>query len=148
MSKERSKKGRSMKLYEFAYIGDHSPTLHFFNSLQEDLKEKATLEDWADGYEVLQSQEAKRLEDGRFEYQFEVFGEYKNNTDMSVSTLSGIGLTKREQFAAIAMQGLISTMEATNGSMFPDTQNLKELVASASVKYADALIEELNKKGE
>lgn len=54
------------------------------------------------------------------------------------------GLTKRELFAAMAMQGLL----ATNGSHFPDSQNFGELTAIASVKYAEALIKALNEKGE
>ena len=52
------------------------------------------------------------------------------------------GLTKREYFAAMAMQGLLST----NGSYFPDTQFMGELAAKASVKYADALINALNEE--
>ena len=48
------------------------------------------------------------------------------------------GLTKRELFAAMALQGLVSRM---NGSVEDDVY--------AAVKAADALIEELNKnKGE
>lgn len=55
-------------------------------------------------------------------------------------TYEETGLTKREYFAAMAMQGLL----ATNGSYFPDTQNFGELTAIASVKYANALIKALN----
>jgi hypothetical protein len=49
------------------------------------------------------------------------------------------GLTKREYFAVMAMQGLITT-EVHNDSRI----NL----AKESIKLADALIEELNKKEE
>jgi hypothetical protein len=46
----------------------------------------------------------------------------------------GIGLTKREYFAAMAMQGLLSA----------DSINYEAIIGDA-VKLADALIEELNK---
>ncbi len=49
------------------------------------------------------------------------------------------GLTKREYFAAIAMQGWIST--ESNEYTFDDAKAL----VRTSVAYADALIEELNK---
>lgn len=51
------------------------------------------------------------------------------------------GLTKREYFAVMALQGLVSN----KGSYFPDCENTGKLVAQASIKYADALILELNK---
>ena len=47
-----------------------------------------------------------------------------------------VGLTKREYFAAMAMQGLLSVLEDTDKP--PD-------VAKAAVMTADALIEQLNK---
>jgi hypothetical protein len=50
---------------------------------------------------------------------------------MSVST----GLTKREYFAALAMQGYIASQ-----NFYPDT------VAESAVIHADALIRFLNKK--
>lgn len=45
------------------------------------------------------------------------------------------GLTKREYFAALAMQGLVNN---------PETTNVNDIAATA-VQYADALISELNK---
>jgi hypothetical protein len=47
------------------------------------------------------------------------------------------GLSKREYFAAMAMQGLLSTV--------PESFNGRE-IAEISVNMADALIEALNKK--
>jgi len=47
------------------------------------------------------------------------------------------GLTKREYFAAMAMQGLLAD---TKDIIYPITQ-----VAKDAVNYADALIDELNK---
>lgn len=47
-----------------------------------------------------------------------------------------LGLTKREYFAALAMQGMISA--STHGFSF-------SVLASESVSMADALIAELNK---
>lgn len=58
----------------------------------------------------------------------------------------GGGLTKRELFAAMAMQGLISNPTAwSNGtSMEPDEASLKAC-AEHAVAYADALLAELAK---
>jgi len=47
------------------------------------------------------------------------------------------GLTKREYFAAMAIQGLLTS---TKYILYPITQ-----VAKDAVNYADALIKELNK---
>lgn len=66
------------------------------------------------------------------------------DVELSEATWLDGGLTKREYFAAMAMQGLLST----NGSYFPDTQFVGELTAKASVKYADALIKALNENKE
>lgn len=51
-----------------------------------------------------------------------------------------VGLTKREYFAAMAMQGQLATINEANCMGFsPDS------VATSSVQYADALIAELSK---
>jgi hypothetical protein len=49
-----------------------------------------------------------------------------------------LGLTKREYFAAMAMQGYLASYD---GVSIPDAGN----VAWRAVEYADALINELNK---
>ena len=51
------------------------------------------------------------------------------------------GLTKREYFAAMALQGYLASVPA-------DTIERPEYAASHAVKYADALINELNKEDE
>jgi hypothetical protein len=48
------------------------------------------------------------------------------------------GLTKREYFAAMAMQAVLST----HGEDYP------EIIAVRALRYADALINELNKEDE
>lgn len=48
------------------------------------------------------------------------------------------GLTKREYFTAMALQGLLASYSPTS---FPDAKD----VAEWTIKYADALINELNK---
>jgi len=56
------------------------------------------------------------------------------------------GFSKREYMATLAMQGFIASMD-TNTTALSDMH--KERVAQLAVKYADALILELNKpKGE
>lgn len=55
----------------------------------------------------------------------------------------GPGLTKREYFAAMAMQGLLSIHDDTNG-IVPNESNLIYM-AGLSVKAADTLLKELEK---
>jgi hypothetical protein len=50
------------------------------------------------------------------------------------------GLTKREFFAAMAMQGYLASYAGLSSSPFV------EHIASKATQFADALIEELNKK--
>lgn len=52
--------------------------------------------------------------------------------------ITGIGLTKREYFAAMAMQGLVANLTIGRNEYV-------ELIAGTSVKYADALLAELSK---
>lgn len=51
------------------------------------------------------------------------------------------GLTKREYFAAVCLQGFISTLTINR-------DDHAELLSQTSVKYADALIAELERKEE
>ena len=51
---------------------------------------------------------------------------------------TSMGLTKREYFAAIAMQGIISNKDGLDIKI--------ERIVESAVDTADALIEELNKK--
>ena len=55
-------------------------------------------------------------------------------------TQSEGGLTKREYFAAMAMHGILS-----NSPDWTDSDNCLNWVSESSAKYADALIEALNK---
>ena len=54
----------------------------------------------------------------------------------------GTGLTKREMFAMHAMQGLLSSASDSNGIW---TNEGPELVANEAVRFADALLAELDK---
>jgi methyl coenzyme M reductase beta subunit len=60
------------------------------------------------------------------------------NTD---TTQLNCGLTKREYFAAMAMQGLL----ANNFMIDVINEHSNEWIAQSSVSIADALIQELNK---
>lgn len=66
----------------------------------------------------------------------------KTQTKKGVQTISyyyiANAITKREHFAGLAMQGLLSNSSQTDTTDF-------EWVAKHAVGYADALIEELNK---
>jgi len=54
------------------------------------------------------------------------------------------GLTKREHFAAMAMQGLLSAYDSETG-IVPNDSN-SEYMARVAVKAANYLIAELNKE--
>jgi hypothetical protein len=58
--------------------------------------------------------------------------------DLGLSKIAGVGLTKREYFAAMAMQGIISD---STGLAF-------EEIAHDAVRFADALIAALERKPE
>lgn len=67
-----------------------------------------------------------------------------NDTAYPVGDDMVIGLTKRELFAAMAMQGILS-----NSSIFDNMQEMGEkdptiTVALAAIEHADALINALN----
>lgn len=53
------------------------------------------------------------------------------------------GLSKREYFAGLALQGLLMSISEENENTF---DSLSKKVAGASCAMADALIEELNKE--
>ena len=55
----------------------------------------------------------------------------------SANVISTTGLTKREYFAAMAMQGALANKSAHEKTM--------EMITKSAVKLADILIEELNK---
>ena len=56
--------------------------------------------------------------------------------------ISGLGLTKREYFASMALSGMIVWDSKMNDAKYAGD---KEQIAIASVSLADALIAELNK---
>ena len=57
-------------------------------------------------------------------------------------TVNHTGLTKREELAARAMVGLLSSASDSNGIW---TNEGPELIASEAVRFADALLSELDK---
>lgn len=64
--------------------------------------------------------------------------------DRAVGSSVYHGLTKREYFAALAMQGICADSEMTFGiNEFPP-----EVIAQMAVDRADALIEALNREGQ
>ena len=65
---------------------------------------------------------------------------------MSNSELESMGLTKREYFASLAMQGLMSNTEFIKGGSFDyKSTRTKERVAFISAMVADELLKELEK---
>lgn len=54
-----------------------------------------------------------------------------------------IGLTKREYFAAKALQGLLSTYDSNRNGLVPNNSNVK-YIAKLAVSAADALLVELS----
>lgn len=74
-----------------------------------------------------------------------------NDSAMPCGDSLGIygGLTKREYFAAMAMQGICanaSFLSALNDTANNNNTHTEKLVAFSSVEVADALIAELNKE--
>lgn len=63
------------------------------------------------------------------------------NADKLIHSFNGnfFGLTKREYFAAMAMQGLLA---------YPDITNSARIIAEESVKQADELLKALETKSE
>lgn len=76
------------------------------------------------------------------------FSWYQGDQNLNYSNVrSKGGLTIRQQFAAMAMQGLLSNSDISHvGSEgLKDAKSFVESYASSSVAMADALIAELNK---
>jgi hypothetical protein len=69
-------------------------------------------------------------------------------SDLTGSYDAAQGLTKREHFAAMAMQSMCAgpgaEMVASRDGRYDET-NWKEIVAMNAVEFADALIAELNR---
>lgn len=57
------------------------------------------------------------------------------------------GLTKREYFAGLFMQGILSDCESMKAMVrsFPDHEECESRTAFSAISFADALIAELNK---
>ncbi len=61
-----------------------------------------------------------------------------------VSTTSG-GLTKREHFAAMAMQGLLANSSTGDSTLWETPEEWTKQMAECSVEFADATLAELEK---
>jgi len=73
---------------------------------------------------------------------FAFSGVEHNYNNYGVSCINTIpGLTKREYFAAMAMQGFLASSVSINNT----NERTPKLIASVAVITADALIEALNK---
>ena len=55
------------------------------------------------------------------------------------------GLNKREYFAGLAMQGLLSDKSTRINGELVTAENVLELITKRAVDYADALLKELEK---
>lgn len=65
----------------------------------------------------------------------------------SGTTFAQEGLTKREYFAGLAMQGIISGIFSSKdayNSFASQTHNISLRIANKSVEYADELLKQLN----
>jgi len=72
-----------------------------------------------------------------------------NNSDTPAMPVDGSlrGLSKREYFAALAMQGLTSSPLETEKLSHAANKSMKEFVVKQAAAIADALLEELEKNG-
>lgn len=66
-------------------------------------------------------------------------GEFYGNDDEE------LGLTKREQFAAMAMQGLLSNSNMGDSNLWPTPQEWVKQMTETGVEMADALLSQLEK---
>ena len=66
------------------------------------------------------------------------------NTGYKVTASLGQGLTKREHFAGLALQGFIANNEAVQST---EGERMVDFIATCSVAYADALLAKLDKSG-
>lgn len=64
---------------------------------------------------------------------------------LNASEADYFGLTKREYFAAMAMQGMLSRAGNTNFVGLPEGTTFGQAVAIESVAYADLLLAELER---
>ena len=58
------------------------------------------------------------------------------------------GLTKREQFAAMAMQGLLSNSVMGDSDLHNNASDWKKDMVESATEFADALLAQLEEKGE
>ena len=58
------------------------------------------------------------------------------------------GLTKREYFAGLAMQGIMSNSALVNMELNPKNNLKDSVLAEYSVRMADLILKELEKEGE
>ena len=65
----------------------------------------------------------------------------------SLQNQTSLGLTKREQFAMAAMQGLLANPDFTGSFSYHSEMHYKT-VSDVAVSHADALIAALNKGGD
>lgn len=73
------------------------------------------------------------------------YGVVSDKNAISTGTLSG--LTKREHFAAMAMQGILSNAEILGQiAEITESHNLLSTLARMSTDHADALLAELEKQ--
>ena len=64
------------------------------------------------------------------------------------STLDASGLTKREQFAAMAMQGLLSNSVMGDSDLHNNASDWKKDMVESATEFADALLAQLEEEGE
>jgi hypothetical protein len=65
---------------------------------------------------------------------------------MSYSKPVHLGLTKREHFAAMALQGLLSNPATGDSSLWDNAPEWANQMTSSAVEFADALLAEMEQK--
>jgi len=74
---------------------------------------------------------------------FSVSNDFNSSEDMG-----GIGLTKREQFAAMVMQGLLSNSVMGDSGLHKNHNEWVKDISEAATEFADALLAKLEEKGD
>ncbi len=74
--------------------------------------------------------------------------EYEDVKSPYPRTIVQTGLSVRDWFAGMALQGMISDTIATIGGEPITPENAVELISARSYEYADAMLKERNKENE
>lgn len=69
---------------------------------------------------------------------------YQTEIETSKSTTEHFGLTKREYFAGLAMQGILASQSDTYRRIATEEKTRESFIVEEALKFSDELIKQLN----